>query len=71
MADNQHILVVDDDREIRRLLCEYLEKNGYRTTAVAEGKGMRRAMEHTHIDLIVLDPQSEFFRYLKKSHGGR
>lgn len=22
-------------------------------------------------DLIVLDPQSEFFRYLKKSHGGR
>ena len=44
MADNQHILVVDDDREIRRLLCEYLEKNGYRTTAVADGKGMRRAI---------------------------
>jgi two-component system OmpR family response regulator len=32
-----HILVVDDDPEIRRLLTRYLEKNGYRVTAVAWG----------------------------------
>ena len=55
MTERQHILVVDDDREIRSLLCDYLEKNGFRTTAVADGKGLRRSMEHTHIDLIVLD----------------
>lgn len=51
----QHILIVDDDREIGTLLRDHLEKNGYRATAVADGKGMRRAIEHTHIDLIVLD----------------
>jgi len=55
MTERPHILVVDDDREIRNLLCEYLEKNGFRTTAVAEGKSLRRTMEHTHIDLVVLD----------------
>ena len=32
-----HILVVDDDREIRTLLREYLEKNGFRATAVGDG----------------------------------
>jgi two-component system OmpR family response regulator len=50
-----HILVVDDDPEIRRLLTQYLEKNGYRVTAVAEGGGMRMTLERTHVDLIVLD----------------
>jgi two-component system OmpR family response regulator len=55
MTERQHILVVDDDREIRSLLCDYLEKNGFRTTAVADGKGLRRSIEHSHIDLIVLD----------------
>jgi two-component system, OmpR family, response regulator len=55
MTDTPHILVVDDDREIRTLLGEYLQKNGYRVTTVAEGKAMRRALEQTHVDLIVLD----------------
>jgi two-component system OmpR family response regulator len=52
---SQHILIVDDDREIRSLLRDYLEKNGYRATAVADGKGMRRSLEQSHVDLIVLD----------------
>jgi two-component system, OmpR family, response regulator len=51
----QHILIVDDDREIRRLLSDYLQKNGYRTTVVGDGKAMRRALEQGHVDLIVLD----------------
>jgi two-component system OmpR family response regulator len=55
MNDPQHILIVDDDSEIRTLLREYLEKNGYRATAVADGKGMRRALEQSHVDLIILD----------------
>lgn len=55
MSEQPHILVVDDDRDIRTLLSEYLQKNGYRVTAVAEGKAMRRALEQTHVDLIVLD----------------
>jgi two-component system, OmpR family, response regulator len=51
----QHILIVDDDREIRSLLRDYLEKNGYRASVAADGKGMRRALEQAHVDLIVLD----------------
>jgi two-component system OmpR family response regulator len=55
MTESRHILIVDDDREIRTLLGDYLQKNGYRATAVADGKTMRRALEQSHFDLIVLD----------------
>jgi two-component system, OmpR family, response regulator len=50
-----HILIVDDDREIRTLLAEYLDGNGYRTTAVADGPGMWLALERGTYDLLVLD----------------
>jgi len=50
-----HILVVDDDPEIRHLLRQYLEKNGYQVTAVAEGGGMWMTLERSRVDLIVLD----------------
>jgi len=51
----QHILIVDDDREIRALLTQYLERNDYRTTAVADGSAMRAALKKSHYDLLVLD----------------
>jgi two-component system OmpR family response regulator len=54
-AAPEHLLVVDDDREIRKLLTEYLEQAGYRVSAVADGKAMRRALEANRIDLVVLD----------------
>lgn len=50
-----HILVVDDDRELRSLLAAYLQKQGYRVTAVADGKTMRAAMSSSHPDVVVLD----------------
>ena len=50
-----HILVVDDDPEIRHLLRQYLEKNGYQVTAVGEGGGMWMTLERSRVDLIVLD----------------
>ena len=50
-----HILVVDDDPEIRHLLKTYLEKNAYQVTTAAEGGGMWMALDQAHIDLIVLD----------------
>lgn len=49
------ILLVDDDREIRSLLAEYLDSNGYRTLTAAEGTGMWRVLDNNRIDLIVLD----------------
>ncbi len=50
-----HILIVDDDAEIRSLLSQYLEKNGLRVAAVAEGRAMWQALDALRIDLIVLD----------------
>jgi two-component system OmpR family response regulator len=50
-----HILIVDDDAEIRSLLSQYLIKNGLRVTAVADGRAMWQALEAGRIDLIVLD----------------
>jgi two-component system OmpR family response regulator len=50
-----HILIVDDDREIRELVGNYLKKNGLRTTMVADGRHMRSFLETNQVDLIVLD----------------
>ena len=54
-SHQDHILVVDDDPEIRHLLQSYLEKNGYQVSTAAEGGGMWQALERSRIDLIVLD----------------
>ncbi|MFP3848512.1 response regulator [Pseudomonas sp. W5-01] len=55
MEHVDHILIVDDDREIRELVGNYLKKNGLRTTVVADGRQMRAFLESTPVDLIVLD----------------
>ena len=55
MTSTDHVLVVDDDLEIRSLLRDYLQKNGYRVTAVGDGKGMWAAIDDARPDLIVLD----------------
>ena len=55
MATQDHILIVDDDAEIRGLLGDYLRKNGYRVTTAANGKEMRAAMDPARPDLVILD----------------
>ncbi len=55
MIAPDHILIVDDDREIRELLATYLEKNGLKATAVASGRQMRAVLADTPVDLVVLD----------------
>jgi two-component system, OmpR family, response regulator len=55
MSTAAHILVVDDDREIRDLLSRFLRKNGYRVDVAADGNEMKRMLDAARIDLIVLD----------------
>ena len=50
-----HILVVDDDREIRDLLGKFLGQHELRVTTAADGVEMKKALEDWNIDLIVLD----------------
>jgi two-component system OmpR family response regulator len=55
MENTAHILVVDDDWEIRQLVGDYLRKNGFRVSLAAEGRQMREMLDVARIDLIVLD----------------
>ena len=55
MQRPDHVLVVDDDRDIRELLREYLEKNGLKVATAADGRQMRAALAAGPVDLIVLD----------------
>lgn len=55
MESTPHILVIDDDREIRDLLARFLEKQQIRVTAVRDGKDARRAWANGHYHLVVLD----------------
>jgi len=55
MEVQDHILIVDDDAEIRSLLGDYLRKNGYKATVAADGKAMWAALARGKVDLIVLD----------------
>jgi two-component system OmpR family response regulator len=50
-----HILVVDDQPDIRDALCEHLERNGFKATPAADAGHARAALAATPIDLVVLD----------------
>ena len=50
-----HILVVDDDPQIRALLQEYLTENELRVSLGANGEQMATILEDEAIDLVILD----------------
>ncbi len=49
------ILVVDDDPDLRELLRDYLGKQDMDVRTVADGPGLRAALEHDGCDLLILD----------------
>lgn len=55
MTSFAHILIVDDDREIRDLLSQFLRKHGYGVAVAADGAEMQRRMAERAYDLMVLD----------------
>ncbi len=50
-----HVLLVDDDPEIRALVGDYLQEHGLTVTAVADGRGMRNALGSGPFDIVLLD----------------
>jgi two-component system, OmpR family, response regulator len=54
-----HILVVDDDPQIRGLLNEYLAENGLRVSVAANGREMTQTLADESIDLVILDLRLE------------
>jgi two-component system response regulator ResD len=55
MASRGHILVVDDERSIRRLLHMYLTDAGYTVTEAADGREALAQIRQGGIDLVLLD----------------
>lgn len=50
-----HVLVVDDDAELRRLVSKLLRASGYRVTAIRSAPEVRHALANTPVDIIILD----------------
>ncbi|MGH7085524.1 MAG: response regulator, partial [Acetobacteraceae bacterium] len=55
MAEDAHILVVDDDARLRTLLARYLAEHGFRVTAVEHAAEAREKLGFLKPDLVVLD----------------
>lgn len=63
-----HILVVDDDKNTRRLFRAVLENAGYTVSAASDGAEALELMDGEHIDLVVLDimmPHMDGYEFTK------
>ncbi|MEM9332946.1 MAG: response regulator transcription factor [Pseudomonadota bacterium] len=50
-----HILVCDDELDVREMLQEYLGKRGYKVSAVASGEELRAVLTVSEIDIMIMD----------------
>jgi two-component system OmpR family response regulator len=55
MGPGGHVLVVDDEPEMRDLLRKVLEKEGYRVSVAADGREAARALLGPRPDLVITD----------------
>ena len=54
-APEPHLLIVDDARDIREPLAQYVRRHGFRCSLAANARDARQAIEGGAIDLVVLD----------------
>ena len=56
MSAQQHILVVDDDDNVRDVLVEMIREHGYRVSWTVDGKSTREFLQgNDPVDVVVLD----------------
>ena len=55
MDRSPHILVVDDDRDIRSLLARFLGEHGFRVSEAHDGRKAQQVLKTTKVDLVILD----------------
>ena len=55
MANTPHILIADDDRQIRTSITRFLSDSGFRVSAAEDGVAAFAAVENGRFDLVVLD----------------
>ena len=69
MIDMRHLLIVDDDEQLRSLLLRFFRLHGFEVTDADGGAAMFAAIERTVFDLIILDvmmPDGDGFTLLPK-----
>ena len=55
MAEDAHILIVEDEQKIRTALRDFLEFHGFKVSEAADGLEAERTVAETKFDLILLD----------------
>src|SRR6266516_1958438 len=55
MNETPHVLIVDDNREIRETLSRYLERHAYRITTAEDATAARRLLKASAPDLLIVD----------------
>ncbi|MGN6549123.1 MAG: response regulator [Pararhizobium sp.] len=55
MKSEPHILIVDDDKDIRDLLDGFLKRRGLRVSVASDAEEMQSVLARAKIDLIILD----------------
>ena len=55
MSMAPHILIVDDDADIRRFVSDYLGEFNLRVSSAQDSQSMRKELAHEVVDLILLD----------------
>ena len=51
----EHVLIVEDDPEVREMMGEYLGTHGYQVTLCANGEAMRKAVAESVPQVVLLD----------------
>lgn len=70
-AEAPHVVVVDDEADLRETVGEYLQMKGLRVSTAAGGAALRQILQQSRVDLVVLDismPEEDglsITRYLK------
>lgn len=54
-GEGRHVLVVEDDEEMRKLLLSHLRRSGFRASGARDGVDMERLLVSAPVDLILLD----------------
>ena len=52
---SKHVLVVEDETDLAQILVDYLKRDGFAATTIADGLEAMTALQHTQPDLLVLD----------------
>lgn len=54
-SSNAHILVCDDELDVREMLQEYLGKRGFKVSAASGGEELRAILSVSDVDVMIMD----------------